>query len=234
MISKLIVLWALALITWKAPAEIAVHHNQYPGHTETVEQINARYLAIATDVATVAYDPAEKPLYAGAFGRARTMTTLLAVAFHESGFAHDVDVGPCYRGKDGKGSRCDGGRSACMLQRLVGTGTTPEGWTQADLFADRQKCFRSGLHRIASSFRQCGKLGPDYVFDGYAGGLCELSVNGVSTTRHTRGLELVSYSSDFYRHAPAPGADSAFLLSVKLPAATPANDVGGLRAVGSR
>lgn len=196
--------WALALLLWKAPPEKMASQYQLPGHEETVDQKTERYESIARDVIAVAYDANEKPLYVGLHGRAKTAATLLAIGFHESGFAHDVDIGPCYRGIDKKGGRCDGGASACVMQLKIGTGTTVEGWTQSDLFSDRQKCFRAALHLLKRSSKACLKFGPDYAFAAYAGGMCEFG--------HQRGLELLALVKRFYTHEAPPGVDSMFLI----------------------
>lgn len=146
---------------------------QYAGFEETAEERTSRYESFAADVAEVVKEGAPLP------GRSKTATgaLLLALAFEESGFAKDADVGPaCYRGKDGKNARCDSGRSACALQVNLGKGKTPEGWTQADLFADRKKCLRVGLRLARRSFSACASMGATHLLDAYASGLCGLGV----------------------------------------------------------
>lgn len=184
-----LVAWALSLVLWKAsplPAK---------GYEETPAVRQARIEAIAADVVAVAFDPAESPLFGGRLGRARTAAALLAVAYHESGFARDVDLGPCSPSPRG---RCDGGASACILQIRVGAGTTREGWTRAELFTDRQKCFRAGLHLMRRSAGACARDGADHLFDAYAGGSC----SGVIA--HGRGLELLTLSRVFFDHTKVP------------------------------
>lgn len=166
--------WLVSLFTFLAPPERAAKAVSLPGWTETTEERSARYEAIAADLHAVVYDPAIKPLFGGPEGRAKTAALLTALAFMESGFAPDVDKGPCYRGQRGGKlhGRCDGGLSACMLQIRIGSGTTAEGWTQADLFADRKKCFTAGLRLAKRSYvaGQRAGLGPDDMLRVYASG----------------------------------------------------------------
>jgi hypothetical protein len=161
-----------AMIAIAPPAKIAALP-AYPGFEEDAAARAARYESIADDAAAVALDPAVAPLP----GRSRSATAAMIIAldFEESGFALDVDRGPtCYRGANGKNARCDGGRSACGLQLHIGAGTTAEGWTQADLFADRKKCFRAGLRLARRSFAACASMGVTHLLDSFASGVCGL------------------------------------------------------------
>lgn len=167
-----VVIWLLGLMTFLAPPDRLAAAPQYPGWEETVEQKQERYLSIAEDIAEVAFDPAEQPVFNGPRGRVGTAALILALAFGESGFARDVDQGPCYRGADGRSSRCDGGQSACMMQIRIGAGRTREGWSQADLFADRTKCLRAGMHLARRSFRACRGEQLEYRLNAYASGVC--------------------------------------------------------------
>ena len=168
-------------MVYLAPPERLAILPAFPGWAETVDQRTARYESIANDIAAVVLDPEEKPLYGGPQGRGQTAALIVAVAFMESGFAPDVDKGPCYRGKDGKGLRCDSGRSASIMQIMVGDGRTKDGWKKADLFQDRTKAVRAALHLMHMSFAwgrsrvgarlERGSLeNPEMLFlDGYAG-----------------------------------------------------------------
>lgn len=189
-----IVIWAVSLMTWKASPERLANQVSFPGNEETVEEKSSRYQQIAQAAADVAFDPNEHPVFLGSNARYRTLAALLAISFHESGYAKDVDIGPCYRGKDGKSERCDHGQSACLMQIKIGAGTTDEGWSQAELFSDRRKCFRAGLHLLQKSVKTCLKHGADFAFDGYAGGTCETPAS------HKSGLQLLELSRDFYKH----------------------------------
>jgi hypothetical protein len=123
------------------------------GTTETRDELVARLRSIAVDAAAASNEsPADALL-------------ILAVAQHESGFALDVDKGPCRPGT------CDGGHAACMLQIWAG----PE--RRAALFADRQLCFRTGLHALKHA-RLAECPAPEMQFAGYAGGGCSRGARG--------------------------------------------------------
>jgi hypothetical protein len=88
---------------------------------------------------------------------------MLSVASYESSYRKTVD--------DGRG-RGDHGRSYCLMQIRVGNGTTPEGWSGAELVEDRQRCFRSALHFLRGSFGICHRLPIDDRLSAYATGHC--------------------------------------------------------------
>lgn len=182
--------WALALMVAKASPERLAALPAYPGWEETAEERLERYKGIADAAVKVGKTK----------GR---VATLLAISFHESGWARDVDLGPCYRGVDGKSVRCDGGRAACMMQ--VRTDAHPQ-WKAEDLFASREECFRVGQIIIDRSERACRRHGPDYAFDVYAGGQC--GVTSVGQHYHKKGLELLGFVRDFYRWMPSTGGAS--------------------------
>src|SRR5262249_52953536 len=111
-----IIAWAVALmISWAPPGK-----SKIKDAIETAEDGRARYAEIAKAAAGVAYDPNTKPLFGGARGRASTLALMLSVAYHESGYRKDVDLG---LGKLARGS----GTDSCLLQIRVGTGKTTEG-----------------------------------------------------------------------------------------------------------
>lgn len=173
-----IINWILAAMLAQSPPTRDAKHQQFGPWTETAEEREHRYRSIAEDVWAVAYDPDVKPIYGGPNGRAHTAALVLAVAYMESGFAPDVDKGPCYRGKPGspQWSRCDGGRSACMMQINIGNGKTTEGWTQQDLFDDRRKCFKAAIRKLRGSVGACKSLGPDAALNAYGQGYCGTKV----------------------------------------------------------
>lgn len=159
MTMKMMIAWLMAWMLASAP----------PGRSqiapETADEGRARYEAIAQSFATVAYDPAEKPLAAGPRGRAFTLSVLAATALHESGFRRDVDLG--------EGSRARGsGVDSCLLQIRVGRGRTAEGWTHEDLVGDREKCARAALHLMQRSFGACRRLELVDRLAGYTRGTC--------------------------------------------------------------
>jgi hypothetical protein len=100
----------------------------------------------------------------------RAVALLLALASLESGFAPDVDVGPCYQGGAYHG-RCDGGASVSLWQIRIGDGTTPEGWTREDL-RNRRKAARVALRMAWWSMRRCAGRGQDSGLRAYASGDC--------------------------------------------------------------
>jgi hypothetical protein len=148
-----------AMVTWSPPGD----HDYYERREETLE----RYAAIARDVAEVALDPAEAPLFGGPQGRVQTGLLLASVAFYESGgYRRDVDLGI------GKKARGDSGRSWCLMQINLGDGMTAERWSGRDLVLDRQKCLRVGLRRMRESFDMCkGEVFVDRL-SGYTTGRC--------------------------------------------------------------
>jgi hypothetical protein len=142
-----IIAWAVTfMVSWAPPGRSTLKDA-----TETPEAGRARYAEIAAAAARVAYDPALKPLFGGPRGRAATMALFLSIAYHESGFRRDVDLGI---GKLARGS----GTDSCLLQIRVGTGRTAEGWSHEDLVGDRVKCFRAGYGLIKRSFGACRRL----------------------------------------------------------------------------
>lgn len=149
--------WIFALMLLLAPPEKRVTATTLQLGGETVEQMTARYKKFAADMAEVATNNPvfpKKPYYSAAL--------MLAVSYMESGFRKDVDVGPCRRGE------CDHGNSFCSMQIQTGLkGKSVEGWTGAELLADRQKCFTSGANALRRSFGACGNL------SGYTLGHCE-------------------------------------------------------------
>ena len=128
----------------------------------------ARYGELAEAVAEAAYDPALSSLYRGSHGRANTAVMMLSVAWHESGFRRDVDLG------EGSRSRGDNGASCTIWQFNLGTkGRTRDGWTCSDLYADRTKAARSALGVLRSSMSMCGSLAPEFRLSAYTAGRCE-------------------------------------------------------------
>lgn len=183
---KNLVAWALALMLSKAPLSIADAPGAFPGYEESQAQRLERYQGIAEAVVAVGKDR-------------RTVAKLLAVSFHESSWARDADIGPCYRGKDGKSMRCDSGRAACQMQVRV---DVHKQWTAEELFGDRRKCFTAGLEILKKSEHACVTLGPEYAFDSYASGSC-VDGHELLSKAHVRGLELFHLSERFRAWEPA-------------------------------
>jgi hypothetical protein len=156
-----IVSWALAImLAWAPPGRSAIRDA-----VETPEAGAGRYAEIARDAVRVAFDPEERPLVAGPRARSQSLAVLLAVAYHESGFRRDVDLGlgPLARGS---------GSDSCLMQIRVGRAATSEGWSHADLVADRTKCFRAGFRLLRRSIGACRHLPPLDWLSAYARGRC--------------------------------------------------------------
>lgn len=155
-----LVAWVLKILNILSPPD-RTHYLK--DAQETVEEARNRHALIAEALVDVAFDENEAPLYGGKRGRSMTALTMLSVAFHESGFRKDVDLG---LGRHGRG---DYGRSWCMMQMQLGkkiverdgakvedsADKTQEGWSGRDLVEDRKKCFAAGLHAMRRSFMAC-------------------------------------------------------------------------------
>lgn len=171
------VMWSqAAMLRWAPPHERA---------GETVKEAEARYLQIGAAAVDVAF---AEPL-TGPRGRSRALALLLTVAYFESGFRRDVDLGGELR-QVGPGpagwiwfphARGDGGQSVCLGQVRVGRGKTAEGWTAEELVADRRKCFTAALHLIKKSFGACRRHAVVDRLSAYTTGRCQ---DNEPTSRH--------------------------------------------------
>jgi hypothetical protein len=103
MLTTIVAYLVSAMLAW-APTS---NHAMYDANQQVTRD---RYNSIATDIAAVAMDPAEPPLFEGENGRVETALVLLSVAFWESGFAARVDDGHCRPGE------CDGGLAVSLWQ----------------------------------------------------------------------------------------------------------------------
>ena len=189
-----IIAWAVALMVSWAPPGLSLIKDA----VETPAEGRARYEEIAGSALRVAYDPAIPPLFGGPRGRAATMALLLSIAYHESGFRRDVDLG---LGRLARGS----GMDSCLVQIRVGAGRTPQGWSHADLVGDRDKCFRAGIALIRKSFGACRKQESLDRLSAYTRGRC-LSHDALSRSR--LGLA---------RKAPRPPVDDPAVLASREP-----------------
>jgi hypothetical protein len=122
-----------------------------PGWAETPAEHRARLTSIAADVAAVARTQTEAAI-------------LLGIAYHESGFAPDVDAGRCYRGR-GWERRCDGGRAVSLWQLQEGDAEKREA-----MRTSRRAAAVEALRRAAGSMKACRGQGPALAL--YAGGAC--------------------------------------------------------------
>jgi hypothetical protein len=161
---------AEALATWLLGimvASVAPGRARFPKEAvESEADGRVRYAALARGLADVTLDSAEQPLFDGPNGRARTAALLLALSYHESAWRRDVDLG--------LGGQAHP-RYFCVMQVAV-RDRTPEGWTGADLVAERERCFRAALHILERSRGSCRDSGPDAWLRIYTSGHCHQGV----------------------------------------------------------
>jgi hypothetical protein len=113
------------------------------------------YDEVAHDVATVALDPDEAPVFDGDQAREQTAVLLLAIAYYESGgFARDVD--------DGR-RLGDSGRSQCLMQVQLREG---------EALPNRTACIRVALARVRESLALCSRMQRADRLGGYVRGHC--------------------------------------------------------------
>jgi hypothetical protein len=206
-------LWLVALMHAWVPTGYDTQFHSWRGARETREETEVRFRQIAEAMAQVTLDPAEQPVLPGAQGRAATAALLLGIAFYESGFSRDVDLGI------GRYARGDKGHSWCLMQLNLGkkvvveNGTrledsairTPEGWSGQELLADRTRCFRAALHLVRRSWN-CGALEDKLTV--YASGTCVTASNqdrvpGGARIRAVSAIRVLKGLRYFYSHRPA-------------------------------
>jgi len=190
-----VIAWILAFMVAVAPPGRTTFYEEAQ---ETEVEATARYKSIAEDVVEVVYDPSVKPLFRGDNGRSRTVSVILSIMLHESGFMKNVDYGV------GKYARGDKGNSWCLMQINVGSGRTlkwntahdrlprwgddpadiSDGYTGQELVDDRKKCIAEGLKVLRVSFSSCNGMGLplDQRLRVYASGKCTAGAEG-STAR---------------------------------------------------
>lgn len=157
-LAPLVVSWMVAL---SPPARDAVRVT-YVEAQESVEERTARYDSIALDVAR-----AVKVLSAGE--RKGAAQLLIAIAWHESGFAKDVDLGPCAPKRLAIGG-CDRGRARGLWQ------------VQAFDWGHREEAAGLAMKLAFRSMTACRKLPVEERLAAYAGGTCA-SVMGQKRSR---------------------------------------------------
>lgn len=128
----------------------------YPEAEETADERELRYADIAEDVAAVV--ATDVPELAA---RRRAAALLVAIAWHESGFAKDVDLGPCAPGRL-KGGGCDSGRAVSLWQVQ----------NHSAQIAGRRDAARIALRLARRSFQACRHLPRELRLAVYAGGTC--------------------------------------------------------------
>ena len=153
MVAALATYLVVAMTAWVPPAQ----------HVEGRDKALERYESIAKDIATVAMDEANDPLFAGGDGRQKTALLMASIASFESYYRADVDSGK---------ARGDNGKSWCLMQIQVGTGKTAEGWSGEELIASRNKCLTAGLNKLRVSMAFCRALPLRFRLAGYTHGKC--------------------------------------------------------------
>ncbi len=152
-----------SLVTYLVSAMMAWVPLRAQAPFESLEDAQARYESIARDVASVAFDENETPIFDGLDGRSRTALLMLSIASFESSYKKTVD--------DGIG-RGDHGQSVCLMQVHLWKPATREGWNARQLIEDRTRCFRSALHILHASFTMCQRLPVADRVSAYATGHC--------------------------------------------------------------
>jgi hypothetical protein len=145
---------------------------------ETEIEATARYESIAQDVADVAFDENESPLFEGDNGRIKTAAVMIGIDNLESHYRKDVDVGSL-RG-DNNGSWClaqinlNGGRIRLNPDGSFNYlyGNSVDGFSGRDLVQDRKKCFRAQLAILRASFK-CNVPNENQKLNMYASGFCD-------------------------------------------------------------
>ncbi len=158
--------WIFSLLVLLAPPERIAAQPSFPGWHETAAQLTARYQSIATDIAAVV--ETETPIARGPHGREQTAAMLVAVSWLESGWAPDVDSGSCFRGHNGRSSRCDSGRAFSVYQVQVADPVLRE-----LVRTDRREATRVALARIRRSIAACSRFGDLARLNAYASGRCD-------------------------------------------------------------
>lgn len=185
----------------------------YRDAQETPEDRLGRYRSIARDVIDVVYDPSTRPLFRGPDGRKRTVSVIMAVMRHESGFLRHVDYGI------GKYARGDAGQSWCLMQTMTYNqgrtmawnlthdrppqwGDDPEdevfpGYTGEELVADRKACVIAGLRVLRMSFGACSDRPMLERLASYASGSCD---KGLEASRSRMATAVLWYSRSVEQH----------------------------------
>src|SRR5262249_45961253 len=153
-LSTLILGWLLAL----SPPDRDAYRPTYPEATETAEDRTFRYTEIAADIARAVEGMPEGQ------GRRGAAEILVAIGFHESGFAFDVDVGPCAPGRLRIGG-CDGGRARSLWQLQAWEPDQGDGAP-----SQRSQAAREALRRAFRSLSACRDLAREERLAMYAGG----------------------------------------------------------------
>lgn len=155
--------WILSLLTIMLPPERYASIPTYPEAAETTEERQARYADIAWDIATVSVESS-----ATERGQKRTAAVLLGIAWHESGFAKDVDMGPCAPARLANGG-CDSEKTKYGF-----VGRAKSLWQIRNFeVPDRKSGARIALRLVRRSLTACRRLPQEAQLAAYASGTCE-------------------------------------------------------------
>lgn len=180
LIAKWVLTASLSWLALPAPTQRCPFSNQPELHGRTIEGVEAHRASILSDIVEVAFDATEAPVFDEPHARAKTALFMASIARFESGYDLLVDTGEVV-GPQGE---------VCVMQVMIdwryqkGVGMlTREGWSKADLIADRKKCVRAALHKLQVSRAICSNakdpqnvtkkalVGADQ-FSIYTGGKC--------------------------------------------------------------
>jgi len=161
--------WILAAMIQIAPPDRLAAVPTFPEAQETAEERLGRYGDIADDLAAEVAQAAPE-------GQRRNLAALLvAIAWHESGFARDVDLGPCAPGRVRRGG-CDGGRARTLFQ------------LQAYEPKDRREAAAIAIRLVRRSYRACASLPREEQLASYAAGNCRSSTGRA----HSRAMVAIA------------------------------------------
>lgn len=210
--------WIYSLLITAVPLESGVKSTQWWGKdsweteesptsesavSRAIDARKARYLEIADSIAEVVFDPKEPSLFKGDLGKYQTAALMVSIDAEESMLHKHVDLGL------GSKSKGDAGKSWCLGQVMLGSNPKTnnsayaiklndlyfeyvpanDGWNGLDLVQDRSKCFRSQLHIIRKSLKDCGALKSEFRLAGYVAGRCDIGWKAAKK-RWDNGLEL--------------------------------------------
>jgi hypothetical protein len=153
LINQALASYILAFMVAKYPVE----NHRFLGVTD--EYTTARYETIAADIADVALDPDEPPVFRSKLitekrardldGRVKTAVLMASVArFESGGYREDVDT---------LVKKGDNGHAVCLLQLHLWPG---------EVVTDRASCLRAGMRHLRASYKDCHDL------SGYTVGHC--------------------------------------------------------------
>lgn len=148
---------AAVVLSWLvqvSPPALHADIPTYPEAKETAVEREERYREIARDVAEVVFAESSPGQ------RRRSAALLVGIAWHESGFAKDVDLGPCAPRRLAIGG-CDSGRAKGLWQ------------IQAYEVPSRQDGARLALRLARRSLVACRKQAIPLQLAAYASGTCE-------------------------------------------------------------